>query len=212
MITKREREIDMDGLFCIMMGYLLGTLSPSALLSKLKKKDIREHGTKNLGALNTLINFGKAWGVFVMAFDILKAVLAVRIAKYWMPNLLCAGYLAGGAAVLGHMYPFYLKFKGGKGLAPFAGFVLANDPVCFLILFVLCVSLMFIINYSVALPFSASLLYPFMAGYRAGDIVSFFAVFFVSIFMIVKFYGNFMKALRGEDTKVRDFIRMQFSK
>ena len=62
----------MNALFCAVIGYLLGSVSPSALLSKIKKKNIREHGTKNLGALNTLINFGKGWGVFVMLFDIAK--------------------------------------------------------------------------------------------------------------------------------------------
>ncbi len=194
------------------MGYFLGSISPSALISKLKHKDIRKHGTKNLGALNTLVNFGKGFGVFVMIFDILKAVLAVKLAKYAVPHMIYAGYLAGGAAVLGHMFPFYLKGKGGKGLAPFAGFVLANDPTTFLFLLVFCVSLMFIINYSVALPFSAAFLYPFMAGYYAKDIAVFAIVLVVCAFVFVKFFGNLMKAIRGEDTKVRDFIRLHFSK
>lgn len=203
----------MNALFCAVIGYLLGSISPSALLSKIKKKNIREHGTKNLGALNTLINFGKGWGVFVMLFDIAKAVISVAIARRFFA-FEYAGIVAGGVAVIGHMFPFYMKFKGGKGLAPFAGFVLANHPLHFLFLFIFCVSLMFIVNYSVALPFSASMMYPFLAAYHKGnvDYVMFFLVASVSVVMIVKFWGNFRKALNGEDEKVRDFIKKQFSK
>ena len=202
----------MNALFCAVIGYLLGSISPSALLSKIKKKNIREHGTKNLGALNTLINFGKGWGVFVMLFDIAKAVISVAIARRFFA-FEYAGIVAGGAAVIGHMFPFYMKFKGGKGLAPFAGFVLANHPLHFLFLFIFCVSLMFIVNYSVALPFSASMMYPFLAAYHKGnvDYVMLFLVASVSVVMIVKFWGNFRKALNGEDEKVRDFIKKQFS-
>ncbi len=198
--------------FCILVGYLLGSISPSALISKMKKKNIREHGTKNLGAMNTLINFGKAWGLFVMIFDIAKAVIAVKLAKYCAPSLAYAGFFAGAAAVLGHMYPFYMKFKGGKGLAPFAGYVLANHPMTFLFLFVFCVTLMFIVNYSVALPFSASIMYPFMAFYAERDVTVFLLTLTVGIFMLIKFYGNLMKAIRAEDMKVRDFVKEQFSK
>ena len=202
----------MNALFCAVIGYLLGSVSPSALLSKIKKKNIREHGTKNLGASNTLINFGKGWGVFVMLFDIAKAVISVAIARRFFA-FEYASIVAGGAAVIGHMFPFYMKFKGGKGLAPFAGFVLANHPLHFLFLFIFCVSLMFIVNYSVALPFSASMMYPFLAAYHKGnvDYVMFFLTAIISVVMIVKFWGNFRKALNGEDEKVRDFIKKQFS-
>ncbi len=196
----------------VIIGYLLGSLSPSALISKLKNKNIREHGTGNLGALNTLINFGKAAGVFVMIFDIAKAIISVKLARLLAPDIYWAGYLAGGAAVAGHMFPFYLKGKGGKGLAPFAGFILANDPMCFAFLFLFCVSLMFIVNYSAALPFSASIFYPVMAAYYSQSIAVFLITASVSALMIWKFYGNLMRAIRGEDIKVRDFIRKQFSK
>ena len=199
-------------LFCVLVGYLLGTISPSALIAKIKKTDIRKSGTKNLGAMNTLIHFGKAWGVFVMLFDITKALIAVKIAKYYVPSMVCAGFLAGGAAVIGHMFPFYMRFKGGKGLAPFAGFVLGNNPLIFFFLLIFCVTLMFIVNYSVALPFSAAVLYPFMVGYATHDVAVFLLTAVVSIVVLIKFHGNLMKAIRREDTKVRDFVKMQFSK
>ncbi len=202
----------MDIIYVAFLGYLLGSISPSALISKLKKKNIREHGTGNLGALNTLINFGKKAGIFVMLFDIAKAVISVNLAKYLFPSLIYSGYIAGGAAVIGHMFPFYMRFKGGKGLAPFAGFVLANDPMCFLFLLIFGVTLMLIVNYSVALPFSVAVLYPFMAAYHAQSAAILGLTLIVSVLLIVKFHGNFLKALRGEDTKVRDFIRIQFSK
>jgi hypothetical protein len=71
---------------------------------------------------------------------------------------------------------------------------------------------MFIVNYSVALPYSASVLYPFMAGYATRDLNVFLLALPISIVMLLKFRGNLMKAIRREDTKVRDFVRIQFSK
>ena len=71
---------------------------------------------------------------------------------------------------------------------------------------------MFLVNYSVALPYSASILYPFIAGYHANDLVFFLLTAIISVLMLIKFHGNLMKAVRGEDVKVRDFIRIQFSK
>jgi len=194
-------------LYCLIIGYLLGSLSPSALISKLKKKNLRECGTKNLGATNTMLTFGKWYGLFVMLFDISKAYIAVKLARMFFPALAVSGVLAGSAAVVGHVYPFYLRFKGGKGLAAFGGLVLGLDPLLFLILLVIALILMLIINYSVAMPMSAAVLFPVLYGIQSRDIIGALILTAVSVLIIYKHFSNIYKARRGEDVKIREFVK-----
>ncbi len=109
----------------IFIGYLLGSSSMSFYVSKLKNVEIRDKGSKNLGASNAMMVFGWKYGVLVAIHDIGKSVLAVILAKHFFPGLELAGFLAGVASVLGHIFPFYLKFKGGKGFASYFGMTLA---------------------------------------------------------------------------------------
>ncbi|MBQ8914861.1 MAG: glycerol-3-phosphate acyltransferase [Clostridia bacterium] len=197
---------------CMLLGYLLGTLSPSALFGKLKKVDLRNQGTGNLGATNTMLVLGKAYGAVVMLFDISKAYLAAILARLLCADVSIAPVLAGAAAVAGHIYPFYLNFKGGRGLAPFAGLVLYTDPLIFLFLLVFCTTLMIAVNYSIAMPWSAGALFPFLVFWKSGDLALFFVCLAVSALIIYKHYPNFIKAINGEDRKIRDHIRTMFSK
>lgn len=121
-------------IFSVIIGYLLGCLSPAALISKIKRKNLRKNGTGNLGATNVMLNFGKRFGALVMLFDIFKAFAAYKLAELLFPSAAFVGIAAGFAAVVGHVFPFYMKFKGGKGLAAFAGMVLAYNPWLFLFL------------------------------------------------------------------------------
>lgn len=124
------------------VAYLLGSINTSIIVSKFKNTDIREHGSGNAGLTNTLRTFGKGTAVIVLLGDILKAVIAILIAKYITPIILdklivvdeneiqnfigknltiwklttLATQLAGIAVVLGHIFPIYYKFKGGKGV------------------------------------------------------------------------------------------------
>ena len=109
----------------ILIGYLLGSSSMSYYISKLKKIEIRDKGSKNLGASNTMMVLGWKYGLLVGIHDIGKSILAVILAKHLFPDLELVGFLAGVASVLGHIYPFYLKFKGGKGFASYFGMTLA---------------------------------------------------------------------------------------
>jgi len=101
----------------LIIGYVLGSLSPSYLLGWiLKGKDLRTLGDGNLGTTNTKKVLGIAPAVIVAVFDLLKGLAAVFIAfKFGAPNHIA--YLAGILAVIGHIYPFYLKFRGGQGMA-----------------------------------------------------------------------------------------------
>ncbi|MBE6608857.1 MAG: glycerol-3-phosphate acyltransferase [Ruminococcaceae bacterium] len=197
----------MKALYCLITGYLLGCINPALIISKVKKKNIRESGTGNLGATNVMLNFGKGFGAFVMLFDVFKAVIAVDIAIFLCPTVRLAGLLSGVCAVLGHIFPFYLKFKGGKGLASFGGLVLALDPALFLMLLVLGLTLMFIVNYSYVMPFSAGALFPVIYGIKTGNTAVFMISAFVGGLIIFKHYENRGKALRGEDIRIRELLK-----
>lgn len=201
----------MKYLFSLLIGYGLGCLNPAALLSKLKKQDLRTQGTHNLGASNTMLVMGKKWGALVMLFDIFKSFCSVKLAEWLFPQLYAVALVAGLGAVLGHVFPFYLGFRGGKGLAAFGGMVLAYDPILFCILLVLGILLMLLFNCSVAMPMSAAPLFSILAGIRAQSLVVFALAAVSALIIVIKHWSNIEKARSGNDIKIRSFIRNGFS-
>jgi len=119
----------------ILIGYLLGNLQSAYILGRVfKKVDIRELGFGNAGASNAAVSFGWSWGVAVALLDIAKAFLSVMIVR----SLMATGfveqgffpmYLNGAAVILGHDFPFFMRFKGGKGTASYAGMLLGINPL-----------------------------------------------------------------------------------
>ena len=118
-----------------LIGYLLGNIQAGYLLGKLLKKvDIRTLGQGNAGASNAVESLGWKFGVLVALIDILKGVAAILLVKFMFSvgfnkegALLL--YTAGYFAILGHIYPFYMKFKGGKGTATLIGILLGMNPI-----------------------------------------------------------------------------------
>lgn len=119
----------MAALLVMLTAYLLGSISTSTLLTKkVAGIDIREHGSGNAGATNTMRVLGPKLAGVVLLLDALKAVLAVLIAKWLgVPELFVAG--AAIAVILGHNWPVFFRFRGGKGIATTIGAVLALVPV-----------------------------------------------------------------------------------
>lgn len=200
----------MDAIICLLLGYLLGSVSPAALLGKLKNMDLRLLGTKNLGASNALIVLGKVSGAIVMVVDIAKAFTASWIARYLFPKLAVAGLLAGLGAILGHVYPFYLGFKGGKGLAAFAGMVLAYDARIFLILLLITVTAVLIVDFSAAMPTLGGILFPVLTWLKTRSLVVMILSAASGLLVVVKHWSNLMKGLRGEDIRIRAFLKKTF--
>ena len=192
---------------CAGLGYLLGSISPSYILSRIKKVDIRKNGTKNLGASNTFMHFGAFWGVFVMLFDILKAVFAVKLCAFMFHEIPHAGLVAGTASVLGHNYPFYLRFKGGKGLASDGGFILGVSPLLFGILLALCLIIAFIVNYGCTIALSATVIFPFLVAIYTKSIPAFFIVAVSSAIVFYKHTENISRIRSGNETKFTVFIK-----
>lgn len=124
-----------SAVMAIIIGYLLGSVPFAYIASRLKKgADIRQVGGGNVGALNTLREIGLLPGLVVLIADIAKGSAAVLIAV-WLDLPLIWIFVAGFAAVIGHNWPIFLKFKGGKGAATTIGVLLALSPAEFAISF-----------------------------------------------------------------------------
>lgn len=190
----------------LLLGYLLGALNPAALFGKLKNVDLKKTGTKNLGASNATIVLGRGYGAIVMVFDILKAYFAGKIAKWLFPQLVIAGYLAALGAILGHVFPFYMQFQGGKGLAAFGGMVCFHSPWVLLFYLTVGVGLMLLFNYSVFLPLFAAVTFPIIALVQTGDVGIFLVSLGAGILVAWRHWENIGKIKRGEETPVRQVV------
>jgi len=154
----------------MIIGYGLGCINISYILSKLKGFDIRKYGSGNAGASNVVILMGKKAGLFVALFDILKAYLAVVIARECFVNAVIdgfnyAGLVAGAFSILGHIAPFYMNFKGGKGLATLGGTILATDARLFAILLLCAFVIAFVTDYICFVPVSVVVIFPGILAY-----------------------------------------------
>lgn len=123
----------MERLVCLAIGYCLGLIQTAYFYGKMKGIDIRQHGSGNAGTTNTLRVLGTKAGLIVLLGDILKTILAVVIVTLLFKNshpdtIYLLKLYAGTGAILGHNFPFYMNFKGGKGIAATAGLVLSFHP------------------------------------------------------------------------------------
>jgi len=109
-------------IIAILIGYAFGIIQPAYILSKMVgKMDIREHGSGNAGASNITAIMGWKYGFIVGLVDILKGIFAVLVVKWIYPDNPDLAYLSGIMAIIGHIFPFYMKFRGGKGVATLVG-------------------------------------------------------------------------------------------
>ena len=130
------------------MGYLLGCIQTAYIVGRrFGRIDIREHGSSNAGASNITQVMGWKYGVLTAVVDILKAVLAVIIARLLFPDSDIHVFVAGVLAVIGHIFPVFLKFRGGKGAASLIGMMLAFDFRIGLVIIAAIVILAIIVDY-----------------------------------------------------------------
>ncbi len=192
------------GYFLAAIGaYFLGSSSMAFYLSKLKGVDIHSNGSGNLGASNATVLFGWSAGVLVALHDIGKAVLAVLLAKWMFPELEFAGVVAGVACVLGHIFPFYLKFKGGKGFASFWGMTLALNWKLALIIAVLAVLITLITDYIALATTMTVIVVPAWYGFEARNIIPPLIMLVATTVVIWKHRENYKRILKGEEIGLR---------
>ena len=157
-------------LLCAVSGYAVGCLNPAYLIARRKGFDIRSAGSGNAGGSNALITMGKGIGIFCMLFDILKAIAVILLWERCLPGRRFVYPITAVSVVAGHCFPFYLKFRGGKGLASLSGSVLAFLPIIFGVMLALEALLLFASDYLCLVPITASVVFPFLYGFLTRDI------------------------------------------
>ncbi len=131
----------MERILCLIIGYVFGLIQTSYFIGKVKGIDIRDYGSGNAGTTNAMRVFGRKLGFVTVIVDILKCIVAVLITSALFKGSDCAAllriYTAAGA-ILGHDFPFFMKFHGGKGIAATAGMILAFADWRLIVLGVFC--------------------------------------------------------------------------
>ena len=190
----------MDILIIGIISYLMGSIPFGLILTKLfLNKDIREIGSGNIGATNVLRSGNKIIGYITLIFDILKAVIPVIFVKTYYTDFL---YLASLCAFLGHVFPVWLKFKGGKGVATYVGILFVIN-IYFGIIFALCWFVIFgITKFSSLSSLIASISIPVYLIITSNfDEIFFFIIMFVLIFFTHR--ENIKRLKNKEETKTK---------
>lgn len=193
----------MSYLLAALLGYFLGCSNMAYWLGLIKKVDIRNNGSGNLGASNATVLLGWGAGVIVAIHDIGKAVLAVVLAKLLFPELEYVGVAAGVASILGHIFPFYLKFKGGKGLASFWGLILALNWKVALAMLLLGVVLTVVTDFISVAALSISITAPMGIWLLEGEIIVPLILCIATAVMIFKHIENIQRIINRTEIGLR---------
>ncbi len=189
-------------IFCVLIGYGIGAINPSYFLAKLRGFDIREKGSGNAGASNALMLFGRFLGIACALFDIAKAFLAILLCKWLFPSLAFTLSVTGVACVVGHIFPFYMHFRGGKGLACIGGTILAFDWRVFLVMLGGEALFAILINYICFVPMTASVIFPIVYGVMARDLWGALILCLLIPLILYKHKENLVRIKRGEEMRL----------
>ncbi|HEX6335090.1 MAG TPA: glycerol-3-phosphate 1-O-acyltransferase PlsY [Flavisolibacter sp.] len=201
----------MNEFFLIFIAYLIGSIPTAVWVSKYNFGiDIRDYGSGNAGATNTFRVLGTKWGIVVMAVDMIKAIVAVKLA-FFLPYALESDIYhvnmqlgLGLAAVVGHIFPVWADFRGGKGIASLFGMVLGIQPnvaLCCVGVFILVLFLTRWVSLSSIL---ASIAFPIFILVIFNEPEKLYRVFAITVAMLVLLthQKNIGRILRGDESKV----------
>lgn len=200
----------------IILAYLIGSIPTAVWVSKyFFDIDIRNYGSGNSGATNTFRVLGSKAGSFVFFIDMLKGFMAVDlayfIAKYQMDNLALTNFqvLLGIAAVVGHIFPIWANFKGGKGIATLFGMILAIQPMVAASLVVVFFLMLFLTRYVSLSSIAASIAFPVMIFFIFREPEIMYRVFAVAtaVLVVLTHHKNINRLLAGNENKVPLFGR-----
>lgn len=201
----------MTRIICLALGYAIGLIQTAYIVGKLFYRgiDIRDYGSGNAGTTNTLRVLGFKAGAAVFLCDVLKAVLAYTLCSlifggggsFLGDSSIVPGLYGGIGAVLGHSFPFYLKFKGGKGIASTLGIIICIDFRIMLILFSIGIIIVIFTRYISAAALTITLLLPvaiFYFGY------GYEAAILGAVVTVMSWYlhrGNIKRIIEGKENK-----------
>lgn len=194
----------------LILSYLIGAFPSGLIIGKLFfKKDIRQYGSGNTGATNSFRVLGRPAGFIVTFLDIFKGFFTVFF-PLWFPvhadgvisTFFTNGLIVGLFAILGHVYPIYLKFNGGKAVATSAGVVLGVNPILLLILAIIFFSVLKIFKY-VSLSSIIAAISCVIGSIIIHDYILLAVSGIVSIILIIRHKSNIVRIFKGEEPKIK---------
>ena len=197
----------MQYVMIILGAYLIGCSSMSYYISRINKIDIKGQGSKNYGASNTVALVGWKAGILVGVHDIGKAILAVCVARALFPDVMYAGAIAGVACVLGHIFPFYLQFNGGKGFASFVGMMFALDWKLGIVVGIGIILLALITDYIVSGTMMTITVVPVYLGFANHSWMLAMIIAVASFVILYKHRENLVRMYNGTETGIRSANR-----
>ena len=194
----------------LILSYLIGAIPNGYVIGKLFfKKDIRQFGSGNTGATNSFRVLGKPAGFIVTFLDIFKGFITVFFPLWFsvhaqgpISTFFTHGLIVGIFAIIGHVYPIYLKFKGGKAVATSAGVVLGVNPILLLILAVIFFGILYLTKY-VSLSSIIAAISCVIGSLIIHDYILFGMSAFVSIILIFRHRSNIIRIFKGEEPKIK---------
>ncbi|MAV64302.1 MAG: hypothetical protein CBD97_01030 [Pelagibacteraceae bacterium TMED237] len=204
----------------IILGYFTGNLMASYFVAKwVIGADIRDHGTGNAGGSNSIMIMGWKNGLIVAVIDVLKAFLAVyfiKILYHSEPNISLLILISGSMSIVGHIFPFFMNFKGGKGAASFIGMCLAINPMIGLYIIIGCFFITLITDYVAVSSICAYLFLPFFLVFYPDvffmipglsfDFGYMIISIFVAIIGIYKHRVNIINIINGKEKGLRSVV------
>jgi len=192
----------MTALLCALGGYLAGSIPFAVLVSRVMRlPDPRTYGSRNIGATNVLRSGNRIAAVATLAGDVAKGWVAVLVARYLGLAVEMVA-LVGFAAFLGHVFPVWLRFKGGKGVATAAGVLIAFDWRLGVAVIVVWLTMAVLSRYSSLASLTAALFAPAAAWYLHATGPIFLAVVAMSVLLVARHHENIRKLMRGEESRI----------
>ncbi|NOY53426.1 MAG: glycerol-3-phosphate 1-O-acyltransferase PlsY [Deltaproteobacteria bacterium] len=184
----------------MLFSYLLGSICFGVLIAKRRGVNLREAGSGNVGSTNVLRVIGKKEGALTLAGDLLKGTVAVAAARF-LVGMEQPGWMALSAlaAILGHNFPLYYRFRGGKGVATTFGVLLAYMPFIGLLLLLIWGVAFALTHVSSVGALSVAVMLPVLTFFLTKEMIQFRFALVVSVMMVIRHRENIRRLLRGEE-------------
>jgi glycerol-3-phosphate acyltransferase PlsY len=201
-------------LICLVLGYVFGCFSTSYVVGRANNIDIRKYGSGNAGTTNALRTLGWRAGALTLLGDALKAIIPIMLVRYLIyPDDILQQLLplyTGLGVVLGHNFPFWLRFKGGKGIAATAAVMLAFDWRLGLAAAIVFFSITIITRYVSLGSLMISLLFPIWIFIQyPGDLHMFFVSIIFTVSAFIKHRSNIKRLINGTENKIGQKIKIE---
>lgn len=197
----------MEIILLLVLAYLIGSIPSALWIGKLfYKTDIREHGSGNMGATNTFRVLGKKAGIAVTVFDILKGTAAVLLVSLpYFADTHVHSLIVGVVAVIGHMYPVFAKFKGGKAVATSGGVLLGYSWPIFvlaILTFLLALKITKMVSLTSMIVAVMGAIYGIIYYFITGDIYLELVIVLMGVFIFYRHRANISRIKAGTEPKV----------